>query len=199
MPHRVFILSLVVAGLLSACGANPVAPLDPQREAELVAQSRSVAMSFQTELQAALKAAMATSGPTGAIETCASVAPAIAERLSQENGAIVRRTALKVRNPAARPDAFERETMRAWQAAPTTPDGTPAERHMLAAGADGAAEFRFMRAIPMGGPCAVCHGAAIAPEVEKAIAARYPHDRATHFAPGDLRGAFSIRWPLDQK
>lgn len=198
MRHLV-LPALLWSALLAGCSSGGGGTLNPQREAELVAQSRHLAMAFQTELQEALKSALAATGPTGAIDVCASVAPAIASQLSEDNGAIVRRTALKVRNPDARPDAFERETMRAWLGAPATPDGTPAERHLLVRGSDGSTEFRFMRAIPMGEPCSICHGGAIAPDVERAIAERYPDDRATHFAPGELRGAFSIRWPLVQK
>jgi hypothetical protein len=61
------------------------------------------------------------------------------------------------------------------------------------------AYFRYMQAIPMQGMCMSCHGPreALAPEVRERLEERYPHDRATGFAVGDLRGAFSIRQPLE--
>jgi len=178
---------------VSAC-AQPAPTLSAAQEAALLDRSQQLADRFQQDLQGALKSAIAAGGHVGAIDTCATIAPALAQQLSDESGATVRRTALKVRNPAAKPDAFERETMSAWIRGPVGPDGKPVERSIALAGKDGAAQFRWMRAIPTGDMCVACHGSAIAPDVEAAIAARYREDRATGFAPGDLRGAFSISW-----
>ena len=36
--------------------------------------------------------------------------------------------------------------------------------------------------------CTKCHGAAIAPDVQAAVAAAYPTDQATGYAEGALRG-----------
>ena len=36
--------------------------------------------------------------------------------------------------------------------------------------------------------CLACHGAEVAPEVQAAIAERYPDDRATGYRAGELRG-----------
>ncbi len=179
--------------LLMACG-QPESTLSPAQEAALLNSSQQLADRFQQDLLAALKSAIAAGGPVGAIDTCTTVAPAIAAQLSDESGATVRRTALRVRNPASKPDAFERETMSAWIRGPVGSDGKPAERFQAYADEQGAPQVRWMRAIPTGDLCVTCHGSAIAPDVEAAIAARYPDDRATGFAPGDLRGAFSISW-----
>ena len=43
--------------------------------------------------------------------------------------------------------------------------------------------------------CLACHGSEVSPEVREAIAARYPGDRATGFAVGDLRGALWVEVP----
>jgi hypothetical protein len=180
--------------LLAGCTAAPAIP--PDREAQLAARSTELANSFQSELQAVLKSALSSGGPAAAIEVCAQAAPAIAERLSAESGAQVRRTALQPRNPAAKPDAFERETMTAWRAAPVDPAGKPMVRSAAVATDDGPA-FRWMRAIPTQGMCLTCHGETIAPDVAAAIAARYPDDKATGFREGQLRGALSIRWTGD--
>lgn len=180
--------------LLSGCAASPA--IAPQREAELAARSAQLANSFQSELQAALKSALAAGGPAAAIEVCADAAPAIAERLSAESGAQVRRTALKPRNPNAKPDAFERETMTAWRATPLDPTGKPMVRSAAVSTEDGPA-YRWMRAIPTQGMCLTCHGETLEPDVAAAIAARYPDDKATGFREGQLRGALSIRWADD--
>lgn len=178
---------------LAACGQAP-APTPALGSAEVEAATRlsaGLADRFQAELRGRLEAAMAEGGPVGAIDVCAAEAPAIAQRLSSESGATVRRTALRHRNPAAAPDPFEAATMEAWADAPLEAPGKPKVRVR----SDGEG-FRYMRAIPTQGQCLACHGApeAIAPDVKAAIDARYPQDRATGFAEGQMRGAFSIAW-----
>ncbi len=180
--------------ILAGCNGGPALP--PDREAALAARSETLANNFQTELQAALKSALASGGPAAAIEVCAQTAPAIARRLSTESGAEVRRTALQPRNPDAKPDAFERETMTAWRAAPLDPAGEPMVRS-AALSTDKGPAFRWMRAIPTQKMCLQCHGEAIAPDVAAAISARYPDDKAMGFREGQLRGALSIHWTGD--
>ncbi|WP_235945917.1 DUF3365 domain-containing protein [Thermaurantiacus tibetensis] len=177
--------------LVAACAPRPA--LSDAEEAAATALSARLADRFQAELQQALRDALARDGAAGAIGVCAEQAPAIAARLSAESGARVRRTALRNRNPAAAPDAFERDTMTAWAEAPLDAAGRP--KAVTQVSAEG---LRYMRAIPTGGLCLACHGApdAIAPDVREAIAARYPADRATGFREGELRGAFSISWTL---
>ena len=50
---------------------------------------------------------------------------------------------------------------------------------------------RVLQPIVIAEPCLACHGAAetIAPAVTEVLAARYPNDRATGYALGDMRGA----------
>ncbi len=58
--------------------------------------------------------------------------------------------------------------------------------------------FRFMKAIPVQDQCLVCHGDKnnLQPEVKALLNERYPHDQATGYKVGDLRGAVSIKRPL---
>lgn len=170
--------------------AMPVADNIPAR----ADQGRALADSYQAELFAALSAAMAEGGPVGAMEICAQQAPAIAARLSAQSGAMVRRTALRVRNPAAAPDAHERRILEQMAAAPRDAGGNPVEWSGTTDLKD-TPTYRYMRAIPTGPLCLTCHGEEIAPDVRAAIARLYPGDQATGFRTGDLRGAFSISWP----
>ena len=57
---------------------------------------------------------------------------------------------------------------------------------------DGGQEFRFMKAIPTGGVCLVCHGTELSPEVSQVLADLYPMDQATGYSEGDIRGAFVV-------
>ena len=169
------------------------APAAAQLDAAAVAaRSAPIADAYQSELLAALQGAIAAVGLAGAIDTCAEIAPAIAARLSEENGATVGRTALWLRNPASAPDAETRARLAELAAQPL--DGAGRPRALVWRSADGRTDH-YLRAIPLRAPCASCHGTSIAPEVQAAIAARYPADQATGFHEGELRGAFWIRWP----
>ena len=180
----------LLSGLaLSACASSELADDRAKMAEEAQARSEILADRFQKELLSALTAAMAAEGPQGAIGVCSSIAPALAAQLSEESGASVRRTALKTRNPAAKADATEQRVMARWAAAPLDDEGRPKRWTAREGG-----EYRYMRAIPTMPMCLACHGENIAPEVTAAIRAHYPEDQATGFAPGQLRGAFSIRW-----
>ncbi|QTH24832.1 DUF3365 domain-containing protein (plasmid) [Rhizorhabdus wittichii] len=182
-------LPLLSALTLSACASSELADDRATMAAEAQARSEILADRFQKELLGALTTAMAAEGPQGAVGVCSSIAPALAAQLSEESGASVRRTALRTRNPAAQADATERRVMASWVAAPLDDNGRPKRWTAREGG-----EYRYMRAIPTMPMCLACHGENIAPEVTAAIRAHYPEDQATGFAPGQLRGAFSIRW-----
>lgn len=159
------------------------------------ARSREIATSFQQELGARLTAALATGGPVEAIAVCNLEAPQISARLSADSGARVARTALKVRNPANAADAPKRDVLEAFRLE-LAADATKIPEHFETSG-DGTA--RYMRAIVMQPLCLVCHGAALAPEVQSAVSRLYPADEATGFAVGELRGAFVIEWAAERE
>ncbi len=162
---------------------------------EWLTRSRLLAQQLGTELKAELTSALASAGPTGAIGVCRTRAPEIAARLSRESGAIVSRTALRVRNPANAPDDLQHAILEQFA------DDLAARRTEMPLEAaveinrGGRVEHRYMRAIPMDAMCLACHGQQLAPEVASAIAKAYPEDQATDFEQGQLRGAFSVIWP----
>jgi hypothetical protein len=179
--------------LIPALGTGAAMPAADPSDAAAMALSRALASQFQQELGGALQSAIKSQGTAGAVTACATIAPEVASRISAQSGASVRRTALRNRSPLAVPDAHERTVMTMLATAPANAEGTPAE----AGGWTGAGverRFRYLRAIPTAPMCLSCHGSTIAPDVAKAIAATYPDDAATGFAPGAMRGAFSISW-----
>ena len=56
--------------------------------------------------------------------------------------------------------------------------------------------MRMVRGIAVEPTCLACHGRALAPDVSKAIQLRYPHDAATGFDAGDLRGGLWVEVPV---
>lgn len=185
---------IVTMAILAACAA-PEPPLSEAETEAGAALSARIADRFQGALLATLEETIARKGMVAAIAVCAEEAPRIGARITAESGADVWRVALRNRNPRGAPDLFERAVMEGWQDSPLEADGRP-RVHAALVGSDGGQELRWMRAIPTAPRCLACHGdpTLIAPEVRDAIAARYPADRATGFQPGEMRGAFSIRW-----
>lgn len=123
-------------------------------------------------------------GPEHAIAVCSERAPALAAAVSAAEGVQISRTSLRLRNP--------RNTAPAWaQARVAAGDGDPA--CFLAADGQLAAMFP----IRLAGACLQCHGpvATLGEPVRAALAARYPEDRATGYAAGDLRGWFVVEVP----
>jgi hypothetical protein len=59
--------------------------------------------------------------------------------------------------------------------------------------------FRYMKAIAVQPLCLTCHGSPDSiPDLVKArLADHYPHDRATGYALGQIRGAVSIKQSME--
>jgi hypothetical protein len=173
---------------------------EPADWPEWVGKSRALAMQLGSELKGELAGAIEQGGPVAAIPVCRDRAPAIAARLSEQSGARVSRTALRVRNPANAPDELQRAVLEQFAeqltATPTGAGSTggPPEAVFEIKGATGI-ERRYMRAIPTDALCLTCHGTTLAPEIAAAIHRAYPLDEATGFSQGRLRGAFSVVWP----
>lgn len=156
-------------------------------ESALLAKSREVTADYATQLQAALQETMANGGPVAAIDVCSTLAPRLASDLSRASGAKVRRTSWRFRNPGNAPSDWEAQALIHLDAT-----GRQEFFEMMP---DGSA--RYLKAITTGPVCLACHGETLAPEIQQQLNDAYPHDRATGFAVGDLRGAFSIAWPAD--
>ena len=179
----------------------------PAASAEELAEAASRASRLQSELGARLQSAMASGGPVAAIEICRTEAPAIAARLSTD-GWRVRRVGTRVRNPeSGTPDDWERGVLAQFARrlaegeAPESisaatvigPSGSSAAASGSAS-SGGSSTLRWMRPIVTAPLCLTCHGAPEAQSAEllAALQRAYPRDAATGYAPGELRGAFTV-------
>jgi hypothetical protein len=151
----------------------------------LLLKSRELTADYATQLKAALQASMASGGPVEAINVCSDVAPQLASEISRASGAKVRRTSWRFRNPGNAPNDWEGQALNHLEAT--------GEQEFFEVTPDGGA--RYLKAIPTGPVCLSCHGETLAPAITEQLTEAYPHDRATGFAVGDLRGAFSVAWP----
>ena len=141
-----------------------------------------MARSLGMGVRAKLTEAMASGGPAAAIGICGEAAAEVGASL-QKDGVQVGRSSLRLRNPAnTGPDWVQAWLLGQGErlAAEASPfvDKTPTS-------------VRVALPIAVEAPCVACHGSpeALAPEIRAALAQRYPSDRATGYAVGDLRGA----------
>jgi hypothetical protein len=186
---------LTRAVLLLAVIAVPALAEDLDRFQD---EGRKVVTELAARLGAELQKEMKAGGPVAAIKVCRDVAPAIASEASRKTGWKVSRVSLKTRNPAlGLPDAWEQKVLADF--VERMAKGGSADMEYAAIVSEPQGRFyRYMKAIPTQGACLRCHGGedAIPQDVKAALKAEYPHDRATGYALGQIRGGFSIRRPL---
>ena len=186
--------SMMLGGCLLLVAVVPAmaGDLGAPAEAELT-KARGAVKALAAGLMGALSTSLKSDGPVAAIEVCKTVAPLIAADTGTAQDLEIGRTALKVRNPANAPDAWERGVLEDF--AKKIADGADAAKLEQAAvmAEKGATMVRYMKAIPMvAEPCLACHGSDISPAVKAEIEMRYPEDAATGFKAGELRGAFTV-------
>lgn len=190
--------------LLLSCGTEE-AGSDPTEDQ--IAQAQAAAESAMDELQQQLSSrlaeALSNGGPEQALNVCATVAQEVTETLAAGREVALRRTALRYRNPRNAPDEFERDFMEKLEAelasGSADNEGVRAASGTALRTDNGRWEYRCLRPILLKEVCTACHGgdAQISPATRDAIALQYPDDRATGFAVGELRGAFSVRVALE--
>ena len=95
-------------------------------------------------------------------------------------GSKVRRTALKYRNPANKPDATDVAVMNELKA----------KKNFKPVVVELEKSFRVYKALDVKKPCLACHGASdtLNSGVKELITKNYPKDLATEFKEGDFRG-----------
>jgi hypothetical protein len=163
---------------------------------ETAVEAEALANRFQSELQGRMQAAMASGGPVEAIAVCKNEAPGIASRLSRESGWQVKRVGTRVRNPlTGSPDAWEQQQLAEMQRRLGSGESLQEVTVFVTVEEPHGRALRYLKPILMGPICTTCHGAKeVQPEALMAALQReYPHDAATGYVLGELRGAFSLR------
>ncbi len=163
---------------------RPIDPAATRDHAPAAARAEAARDALTGALSTRLQAALAEGGPVAAIGVCQDEAPRIAAEVAAAQGVAIGRTAARLRNPGNAPPP--------WAAAEVA---RGREEPWLAVAPDGRLAALYpLRTAPL---CVTCHGPAdgLAPAVREALAARYPRDAATGFAPGDLRGWVWVEVP----
>lgn len=162
-------------------------------------ESRAVAKSLMEQLKGELKKEISTNGPESAIKVCKEVAPVAAAALSNKNGWRITRVSLKPRNSLlGRPDAWEQKVLADFDQRAAKGEKADVMEYSEVVSEPAGKSYRYMKAMGVQPVCLTCHGAseAIPDGVKNRLAQEYPHDKATGYSEGQIRGAVSIKRPL---
>lgn len=191
MRNKIILTALLAAFAAPAAAADDIAKYQQE--------SRAIIGPFAQQLMAANQKAIKEGGPASAIKVCKDIAPAMAGDLSRQHGIKLTRVSLKVRNPLlGTPDEWEQKMLQQFEA--RLAKGEKAETLEAAeiVNEPAGTYFRYMKGIVLQAGCVACHGPA--DQIDAAVKARlteeYPHDRATGYAAGQVRGGVSIKRPL---
>jgi hypothetical protein len=164
-----------------------------------VADAKATTADFLKQLGGAMQREMKAGGPFAAMKVCRDVAPKIANDVSLKNGWKVTRVGTRTRNTMlGLPDDWEQGVLKDFEKRAAQGEKFDTMSYYEVVDEPAGKSLRFMKAIGVAPQCLMCHGAPdqIAEPVRAQLQALYPHDRATGYKPGDLRGAVSIKQPL---
>ncbi len=185
--------------LCSALLASLAVPAFADDLAQYQQESRTIVGPFMQQLGAENQKAIKEGGPASAIKVCKEIAPRMAGDLSRQHGIKLTRVSLKVRNPLlGTPDEWEQKTLKQFEARLAKGDKPETLEAAEIVTEPNGKYFRYMKGIVLQPGCVACHGPsdAIDASVKARLAEEYPHDQATGYTPGQLRGGVSIKRPL---
>lgn len=165
----------------------------------LTADTKKSVLPIAPKIVAAMQDAVAEKGVAGAIPVCKVMAPALIEEKRQETGWDIRRVSLKTRNAErGTPDLWEVRQLADFNIRAANGEKIDTIEKSEIVSIDGKPVFRYMKALPVGDVCVKCHGPAEAldADLKAKLAENYPHDQATGYSKGQIRGALTVKRPL---
>lgn len=185
---------LTICMLALAAVAYVLQTNELKRQEEFVNNSSQIIKQLASGLKQELKTAIQTKGLAAAIQTCKIQAPLLTGEVSNSSPLIIKRTSLKLRNPANSPDAWEQKVLMDFEKQLAQGVAMDQLIYTEVVKNEGKKIYRHMRAIPTQPICLTCHGEQkiLSTEVKNMLNKEYPDDRAIGFNVGELRGAFSV-------
>lgn len=184
---KVIVLGICFLLLSMDCNADQHSGTDAE-----IAAAKIAIKELATSLQSELKGAMKAGGPVAAIGVCNTKAMPITQQVAAEHGMHLGRVSLKNRNPANAPNGWQVAVLEDFQRQKAEGKDIDSLAWSETVNVNGGREFRFMKAIPTGKICLMCHGTQISPDIGRVLSELYPMDRATGYGEGDIRGAFVV-------
>jgi hypothetical protein len=190
------VLSVSLISLLFSC--SPDAPSEStQQQLEIdstyyLEKGQEITQATFDTLSKTLQNAIAERGIAGAIEFCNIEALPITDSKMSDDVWAIKRTTSKTRNPLNEANDYEREMLSIFHRKGDA--GEEIKNELLVRG-DTVHFFRPIKLMPL---CANCHGKKeqLQPYVLEKLNVLYPNDKATGYAPGDLRGMWHVKFKL---
>ncbi len=168
--------------------------LTQEQEKEYLKKGQTLALQTFGVLGGQLQKALKEGGVEHAIGYCNTAAYPLVDSLSKANQANIKRTSLQLRNPKNKANASELNVLKTYEA--QVKSGTAVQPIVQQEGAS----IAFYAPIKLNALCLQCHGkigAELSEENLSIIQKYYPEDKATGYSDGDLRGIWSIRFPVE--
>ena len=184
---------LTIALLISAL------PALAQDLGALTAETKKAVMPVVPKVVAAMQEAVAEKGIAGAIPVCKELAPQLIKEKRLETGWDIRRVSLKTRNAErGTPDLWEVRQLPDFHIRAANGEKPETLEKSVVLTINGKQVFRYMKALPVADVCMKCHGPAegLDAGLRAKLAENYPHDQATGYTPGQIRGALTVKRPL---
>jgi len=165
----------------------------------LTADTKKAVLPVVPKVVAAMQEAVAEKGVAGAIPVCKEEAPALIKEKRKETGWDIRRVSLRTRNAdRATPDLWEVRQLADFNIRAANGEKVDTLEKSEIVTIDGKPVFRYMKALPVGDVCLKCHGPVdtLDAGLKAKLAESYPHDQATGYAKGQIRGALTVKRPL---
>jgi len=191
-------LSPLMAALVLA--ALPVSALAQSAATpEQMQATRAVTGELLKTLSGKLQASMKENGPAGSITVCKTIAPEIALGLADKTGWKITRVGTRVRNvDMGTPNVWQHKALGHLNADLKSGAKPETLEWSEVVTENGKPTLHYAKAIVLQTQCLACHGTSeqLAPDVADKLKIDYPHDQATGYTPGQLRGAVVISRPL---
>jgi hypothetical protein len=186
---------MATLALLAATSAPHPALAAPREEA--IKGAEAMIRELGGELKNDLTAAMEAGGPAQAIQVCVSVGQEKAVAVAARHPGRIHRVSLKLRNRENRPNELERRLLENMEADNAVGNLQPT--YTVPFSEKGDEYLLVMKPIVTAPVCLSCHGTAatLHPDAVAPLAEHYPDDEATGYEVGQVRGAFSVAYPLN--
>lgn len=182
-------------GLMLA--AVPLGAEEPLKK--MADESRTIANQLLEQVRGELRREIDASGPLRGVIVCKYSVPEIASSVSRKYGMRVTRVSLRPRNPSLGfPDAWEQKVLADFDQRVAKGEKADGLEYAEIVSEPAGKFFRYVKAIPVLPICLTCHGPSesLSEAMKAQLGSEYPHDRATGYAVGQVRGAVTVKRPL---
>lgn len=183
---------------LTVCALLSTSALAQDMEA-LKLDTRQKALPVLPKVVGMMQETVASQGAMAAIPVCKEKAPQLLQEQADKTGWQLRRVSLKTRNAErGTPDAWEARQLADFNIRAANGEKVETLETGEIVNDNGRSVYRYIRAIPVGTVCTSCHGPAdtIEKGLRAELAKSYPHDLATGYSVGQIRGALTVKRPL---